>query len=249
MYNYVDGVQLPRNSGVNGQFGYTVSGLRRLKPEIKKNLFCIPKKYLCFSRMQNHIISRRGSLCNTLVIRVFLFEPGREKSGFFAYAKTKTQISFAVTAKLISVFVFATWMVQYLYFLNPKFQVSSYIEWLCSPVCVGPGRKPRRPVFRRRGLFIGYGDLWELRCPDGRPLADYSGNVSVTDSGRTCLGWHEYVKYPRMESLHYNESNGDANYCRNKDMPSPWCYTADWWLGTSIQSCSERICGGQQLRH
>ena len=44
------------------------------------------------------------------------------------YAKTKTQISFAVTAKLICVFVFATWMVQYLNFLNPKFQVSSYIE-------------------------------------------------------------------------------------------------------------------------
>ena len=41
-----------------------------------------------------------------------------------AYAKTKTQISFAVTAKLISAFVFATWMVQSLYFLNPKFRAS-----------------------------------------------------------------------------------------------------------------------------
>ena len=46
----------------------------------------------------------------------------------FAYAKTKTQISFAVTAKLISVFVFATRIVQSLYFLNLKFQVSSYIQ-------------------------------------------------------------------------------------------------------------------------
>ena len=35
-------------------------------------------------------------------------EPRCEKTGFFACAKTKTQISFAVTAKLISVFVFAT---------------------------------------------------------------------------------------------------------------------------------------------
>ena len=69
----------------------------------------------------------------------------------FAYAKTKTQISFAVTAKLISAFVFATWIVQSLIFPNPKFQVSSYIQWLRSPVCVGPGRKPRRPVFSRRG--------------------------------------------------------------------------------------------------
>ena len=39
MYNYVNGVQLPGNGGVNGQFGYTVSGLRRLKPEMKKTLF------------------------------------------------------------------------------------------------------------------------------------------------------------------------------------------------------------------
>ena len=37
-----------------------------------------------------------------------LYEPRREKTVFFAYAKTKRQISFTVTAKLISVFVFAT---------------------------------------------------------------------------------------------------------------------------------------------
>ena len=69
----------------------------------------------------------------------------------FAYAKTKMQISFAVTAKLISAFVFATRIVQSLYFLNPKFQASSHLLWLCSPICVGPGRKPRRPVFSQRG--------------------------------------------------------------------------------------------------
>ena len=45
-----------------------------------------------------------------------------------AYAKTKTQISFAVTAKLISAFVFATWIVQYLFFLNTKFQASSHLQ-------------------------------------------------------------------------------------------------------------------------
>ena len=43
----------------------------------------------------------------------------------FAYAKTKAQISFAVTAKLISAFVFATRIVQFLFFLNPKLQASS----------------------------------------------------------------------------------------------------------------------------
>ena len=67
------------------------------------------------------------------------FAPGRQakhlsrvvrKTGFFAYAKTKTQISFVVTAKLISAFVFATKMVQSLYFLNTKFQASSYLVWV-----------------------------------------------------------------------------------------------------------------------
>ena len=42
-----------------------------------------------------------------------------------AYAKTKTQISCAVTAQLISVFVFTTQIVQSLFFLNPNFHASS----------------------------------------------------------------------------------------------------------------------------
>ena len=38
--------------------------------------------------------------------------------------------------------------------LNPKFQASSHLVWLYSLVCVGPGRKPRRPVFSQRGSII-----------------------------------------------------------------------------------------------
>ena len=60
----------------------------------------------------------------------------------FSYANTKMQISFAVTAKLISAFVFATQIVLFLYYINPIFQVSSLLLWLYSLVCVGPGRKP-----------------------------------------------------------------------------------------------------------
>ena len=55
-----------------------------------------------------------------------IYEP-RVKKTAFEYAKTKTQISFAVTAKLMSVFVFATRIVQSLFYLNPKFQASSHI--------------------------------------------------------------------------------------------------------------------------
>ena len=68
------------------------------------------------------------------------------RNRIFAYAKTKTQISFAVTAKLISAFVFATYIEQSLYFLYRKFQASSHIVWLYSLVCVRPGRKSRRPI-------------------------------------------------------------------------------------------------------
>ena len=73
------------------------------------------------------------------------------KSAFCIYMrKTKTQTQL----KLISAFVFATRIVQYLYFLNPKFQASSHLLWSCSLVCVGPGRKPRRPVFSQRGSHL-----------------------------------------------------------------------------------------------
>ena len=44
--------------------------------------------------------------------------------------------------KLISAFVFATRIVQFLFDLYPKFQASSSFLCLYSPVCVGPVRKP-----------------------------------------------------------------------------------------------------------
>ena len=59
----------------------------------------------------------------------------------------------AVTAKLISAFVFATWIVQFLFFLNPKIQASSHLLKLHRLVCVRPGWKPRRPVFLRFGSY------------------------------------------------------------------------------------------------
>ena len=69
------------------------------------------------------------------------------------------QISFAVTAKLISAFVFATRIAQSLYFLNPKFQASSHFLWLYSLVFVGPGQNPRKPVFSQRGSIVTGGSV------------------------------------------------------------------------------------------
>ena len=40
-------------------------------------------------------------------------------------------------------FVFATWIVQYLFFLNTKFQASSHLQWLYRGLdCVRPGQNP-----------------------------------------------------------------------------------------------------------
>ena len=61
---------------------------------------------------------------------------------FFAYAKIKAHISFTVTAKLISVFDFATWIVQFIFVLSLKFTASSHLLCLHSSVCVRTVRKP-----------------------------------------------------------------------------------------------------------
>ena len=78
--------------------------------------------------------------------------------------ETKAQISFAVTAKLISVFVYAKRILQSLYYLNPKFQASSHLLWLYSLVCVGPGRKPRKPVFSQRGSYVRQSQSGSFQC-------------------------------------------------------------------------------------
>ena len=84
-------------------------------------------------------------------------EPRRKKTGFLHTCENKDADQLrAVTAKLISAFVFATLIAQSLYFLNTKFQTSSHLLWMYSPVCVGPGRKPRRPIFSQRGSNIDF---------------------------------------------------------------------------------------------
>ena len=54
----------------------------------------------------------------------------------------------------ISAFVFATRIVQFLFYLNPKFQASSSFLSLYRPVCVGPGRKPPKTGFLASRLIL-----------------------------------------------------------------------------------------------
>ena len=69
----------------------------------------------------------------------------------FAYVKTKAQISCTVTAQLISTFVFATLIVQFLSVLNPIYQASIHLLLLYSRVCVRAGQKPQRQAFSQQG--------------------------------------------------------------------------------------------------
>ena len=46
----------------------------------------------------------------------------------FCICENKDADQLAVTAKLISAFVFATWIEQPLFFQNPKFQASSHVQ-------------------------------------------------------------------------------------------------------------------------
>ena len=79
-----------------------------------------------------------------------LFEPHHEKTVFLHIRKQSHR---SAAQSLISTFVFTTQMIQSLCFLNPKFQASNHLLRLYSPICVGPGRKPRRQVFSWRGSF------------------------------------------------------------------------------------------------
>ena len=79
-------------------------------------------------------------LSHAMFIFVLEFKPRHDQ--IFAYEKTKAQISCSVTAQLISALVFATQIVKSLFFLNPKFQASSFSLSLDRLICVGPGQKP-----------------------------------------------------------------------------------------------------------
>ena len=82
--------------------------------------------------------------------------------------KTKTQISFAMTAWPISALVFSTRIVQSLFFyLNPKPQAPSHLVWLNNSVCVGSGREPGRPVFLQQSPYVTYHETKTAKT-DGR---------------------------------------------------------------------------------
>ena len=99
-------------------------------------VFCIDSHVMMFS------MERKNTQPSELVLRYMSHV--MRKTCFLHILNTKMQISS---------FVFATWIVQSLFYLNPKFKASSCLLWLYSPVHVRPGRKPRIQVFSRYGSY------------------------------------------------------------------------------------------------
>ena len=131
-----------------------------------------------------------------------------------AYAKKKTQISFPVTAKLISAFVFTTRVVQFIFFLNPKFQASSHLLRLHRPDCVGPVRKPHcwfsheaahlltRLIHHHFSCIMRKPTMWFLTRSD-TSLAVHAQKIA--------RGWKFWIK--KVEGLYYLFSK---NKCANQ---------------------------------
>ena len=70
----------------------------------------------------------------------------------------------------------------------------------------------------------------------------YSGNVSLTNHGHTCIPWGALAS-----SFIYFDADdyilGSSNYCRQLETDIfPWCYVEDSLL--SWEYCSFTICSG-----
>ena len=94
-----------------------------------------------------------GISVNFLSCRILLvYEPHHGKTIFWPMQK-QTQIGCAVTAQLISAFVFAARIVLFFIHLYSKLQASSHLLILYRLVCVRPGWKPLRLVLLHCGSY------------------------------------------------------------------------------------------------
>ena len=75
----------------------------------------------------------------------------------FCLCKNKGTDQLCRNCQLISAFVFATQILQWLFFFNPKFQPFSHLLYVHMPICVRPCREPR---FSRVALMLS---VW-LSC-------------------------------------------------------------------------------------
>ena len=127
------------------------------------------------------------------------------------YAKTKVQIRFAVTANLISAFVCTTRIVQFLLFLNPKFQASSLLLCLYRPVYDRSGRKPKFLVFSRTGSHENFTyfpapqehGVLSVKCLNFSLLVEFQ----TLAGGCRALDWNKDLIFNKFRLIFINLAN------------------------------------------
>ena len=104
-------------------------------------------------------------------------------------------------AKLIRAFVFATRIVQSLFYLNPKFQASSHLLWLHSLVCVGPGQKSGRLVFSQRGSYDRMFSICIVERYKDHQISYYSREGANNMPKLTCISYFSLYYTFTMQSM------------------------------------------------
>ena len=94
---------------------------------------------------------------------------------------------YAVTAKTISAFVFATRIVQFLYFLKPKFPAPNYLLCLYSLVCVRPVLKPHCWFSHEAAQIV----VWDVKHL-----------INIRHNMKLFIGYH-----PTLSTLHFAYSH------------------------------------------
>ena len=117
-----------------------------------------------------------------------------EKSLLFAYVKTKCADQLCTAHQCISFRYIDRIIVQSLYFLNPKFQASSYFVWLYSRFCVRPGWKSWTGFLMAWLIFFQhFNDPEEARQAaenlDNAPFEGINLKVEVCDLLKSLYFW------------------------------------------------------------
>ena len=104
--------------------------------------------FLKYSEVFLFSVFEDNDLLNLFYFKVFftfniatIYQLGHEKTSI-CICENKDADQHRGNRKADQCLVFATWIVQFLYFLNPKFPASSHLLCLYSSVCFKPVRKP-----------------------------------------------------------------------------------------------------------
>jgi len=88
-------------------------------------------------------------------------------------------------------------------------------------------------------------DCTEGMCSPLGKATSYDGNISITQSGKTCQFWRSNFPHPIIRQFNASEagSNLIENFCRNPDdtAEGPWCFTRDPTVAR--EQCNVPRCG------